>query len=228
MDFLHERGRMPNFSDVMVLFKYKSRNSAFYLVQQLIDAGLIAKDKNGFLSIPKDAYSIPVVGVVPAGFASPVDEQLTDSLSLSDFLIRNKEASYILQVTGDSMKDAGIHNGDMVIFERTTNVKDGDIVVALTEDGYTLKYLRRVGHAHSAGSFKDKQSSRYVRGDVNKKNLSHDNSSIVNSISSNRVISLEHVGDYYLEPANADYPNIYPKDGQVIGVVVATFRKYTP
>lgn len=175
---------MPGISDIMKLFGYKSRNTAFYLVNQLIEAKLIEKDAKGRLLIPYAHMrtELPVLGMVPAGFASPVEEGEADTLSLDDYLIRNKEASYILRVRGDSMRDAGIADGDMVIFERSAESKPGDIVVAVIEGGYTLKYLKKESAAKG--------------------------------------------GKYYLEPANAAYPNIYPKEGQVIGVVVSVFRKY--
>lgn len=182
--FLEKKGRMPGISDIMKLFGYKSRNTAFYLVNQLIEVKLVEKDRQGKLLIPHAHLrtELPVLGMIPAGFASPVEEGEVDTISLDEYLIRNKEASYILKVRGDSMRDAGIADGDMVIFERNVESKPGDIVVAIIEGGYTLKYLK-------------KQSAS--RG-----------------------------GKYYLEPANPAYPIIYPKEGQVIGVVVSVFRKY--
>ncbi len=49
----------------------------------------------------------------------------------------------MVDVQGDSMKDAGILDGDSVLVERTTAFKDGEIVVALMEDGYTIKHLKK-------------------------------------------------------------------------------------
>jgi repressor LexA len=190
-DFFQRSGRMPGVTDIMKMFKYKSRNSAFYLLEKLIDARLMSKDKQGRLLVPDSEVKtfldqLPLVsGMIPAGFAAPIEGELSDMLSISDYLIRNREASYILRVKGDSMKDAGIEEGDMVVFERTPDAKVGDIVVALTDDGYTLKYLR-----------KESASKQYPK------------------------------GRYFLEPANTEYPKMYPKEGQVVGVVVSTFRKY--
>lgn len=125
-----------------------------------------------------DAYTLKVLGTIRAGFAAPAEEELADTITVGDYLIRHKESSYLLKVEGDSMVDAGILDGDMIIFERGADATNGDIVVALTEDGYTLKYLRR---------------------------------------RNNKL---------YLEAANKDYEDIHPREGQVIGVVTATFRKY--
>jgi SOS-response transcriptional repressor LexA len=88
-----------------------------------------------------------VRGTVAAGFAAPAEEELSDVISLDDFLIGNKEASYMLKVKGDSMIDAGIHEGDLVIVERGGEPRNGDIVIAEIDGGWTMKYLRqRSGH----------------------------------------------------------------------------------
>jgi hypothetical protein len=55
-----------------------------------------------------------VLGTVEAGFPSPAEEELGDTLDLDEFLIRNKEATYMLKVTGDSMIEAGLMPGDLV------------------------------------------------------------------------------------------------------------------
>jgi DNA polymerase V len=77
------------------------------------------------------------------GFAAPADDELADTITVGQYLLRDKDASYLLQVESDAMVDAGILRGDMVIFERSHNYRAGDIVVVLTEDGYSLKYFRK-------------------------------------------------------------------------------------
>ena len=86
---------------------------------------------------------IKVLGVVEAGFPTPAEEDLLDTLSLDEWLIEKREASFMLQVKGDSMYDAGIRTGDMVIVERTENAKPGQIVVANIDGAWTMKYLRK-------------------------------------------------------------------------------------
>jgi repressor LexA len=85
------------------------------------------------------------LGNIEAGFPSAAEEELTDTMSLDEYLIENKEATYILRVKGDSMVDAGIHEGDMVIVERKNNFKNGDIVIAEIDNEWTIKYLRKNG-----------------------------------------------------------------------------------
>jgi DNA polymerase V len=84
-------------------------------------------------------------------FASPVEEELADTISIGEYLLRNKDQSFLLEMVGDSMKESGILHGDMIIFERTSDCKAGDIVVALTEDGYTLKHLKNGERSHVIG-----------------------------------------------------------------------------
>lgn len=88
---------------------------------------------------------LKVLGLVEAGFPSNVDEELTDTMSLDEYLIDNRDATFLLKVKGDSMKDAGILPGDMVIVERGKTPKIGDIVVAEIDGEYTMKYFRKKG-----------------------------------------------------------------------------------
>ena len=84
-----------------------------------------------------------LLGTIRAGFASPAEEDAADIITIGEYLVRDQDASYLLRVEGDSMDGAGILHGDLVVFERSAQYAPGDIVVALVEDGYTLKYLRR-------------------------------------------------------------------------------------
>lgn len=176
--FYRYHKRMPTITEVMALFKFKSRSSAFYLINNLVKEGSVEKDSLGKLVPTGKLHELKLLGRVRAGFASPAEDELADTITVGEYLIRDKDASFLLQVEGDSMIDAGLQPDDMVILEKTSDYKPGDIVVALIEDGYTIKYLR-------------------------KKN-----------------------GKFYLEAANEKYPPIYPEEGQIIGVVVSTFRKY--
>jgi repressor LexA len=83
---------------------------------------------------------------VEAGFPSPAEEELLDTMSLDEYLISNKEATFILQVSGNSMIDAGIMPKDLVLVERTNEAKPGDIVIAEVDGKWTMKYLRQKGN----------------------------------------------------------------------------------
>jgi repressor LexA len=75
-----------------------------------------------------------------------MDEQLTDTMNLEDYLIEDKSSTYLLEVKGDSMIDAGIQEGDLVIAERKGEPKPGDIVIAEVDGGWTMKYFRKQGN----------------------------------------------------------------------------------
>jgi DNA polymerase V len=104
----------------------------------------------------KSSDALQKLGRVRAGFAAPAEDELADTISIGEYLIRHKESSFLLQVEGDSMVDAGICDGDMVIFERGREARVGDIVIALTEDGYTIKYLRKNGSTFYLEAANDK------------------------------------------------------------------------
>lgn len=78
----------------------------------------------------------------PGGFPSAAEEELVDTMSLDEFLIKNKEATFMLKVSSNSMIDAGILEGDMVLVERGKQPKSGQIVVVRTEgEEYKLEYF---------------------------------------------------------------------------------------
>jgi repressor LexA len=143
--FYRSRHRMPSMQEVATLYGFRSKSAAFKAVKKLLDAGLVTKDPRGRL-LPTPHFSpLRVLGSIEAGFPSPAEEALGDTLDLDEFLIRNKEATYMLKVTGDSMIDAGLLPGDLVLVERRSDAKDGDIVIAQIDRGWTLKTFRKRG-----------------------------------------------------------------------------------
>jgi repressor LexA len=144
-DFYQDYRRMPNYREIMDITGFKSKNAVYKLINRLTAQGFIEKDSLGKL-IPKRLFNeVPIVGQVAAGFPSPAEEELTDTLSLDQYLIGNKEATYLFKVEGDSMIEAGIMPGDMVLVERKNEAKDGDIIIALVDQEWTIKYFRKEG-----------------------------------------------------------------------------------
>lgn len=146
--FYKKHRRMPGYKELMVLTGFRSKNAVFKFIQKLVEEGVVRKDAGGHL-IPKQVFGqLPLLGLVEAGFPSPAEEELLDVMSFDEYLTPNKEASYILRVKGDSMIDAGIREGDMVVVERRVSYKPGQIVVASIDGEYTMKYLRKKGTEH--------------------------------------------------------------------------------
>jgi SOS regulatory protein LexA len=146
--FYKSKKRMPSVAEMTHLFDYRSKSAAHYFISKLIDRGILQKDKTGRL-IPGDLLEklnkIKLLGLIEAGFPSHAEEELLDTMSLDEYLIPNPDASFVLRVKGDSMIDAGIVEGDLVIVERGRDPKPGDIVIAYVNSGYTMKYLRQKG-----------------------------------------------------------------------------------
>lgn len=146
-DFYREEGRMPSYSEICQMFGYNSKNAAFRLVKKLIEAGVIAKSAGGKLVAESLTHPLRVLGTVQAGFPTPAEEQVLDTISLDEYLIRNPQASFLLRVTGDSMIDEGIRPDDLVIVERGRPPKNGDVVLANIDNEWTLKFYDKRGGA---------------------------------------------------------------------------------
>src|SRR5215470_2746773 len=137
--------RMPTYSELTAVVGFRSKNAAYKLVTRLINEGLVEKDAAGKLLPGPHFHTVPVLGTVTAGFPSSAEEELADTLTLDEFLITNKEATYILKVDGESMIGAGILPGDMLLVERGVEPRDGDIVVAQVDREWTIKFFRKRG-----------------------------------------------------------------------------------
>lgn len=143
--FYSREKRMPTYTEMMQLFGFKSKNAVSRVVDKLVDAGIVLKDHLGRL-IPDSGFDdIPLLGSVKAGFPADVAEEATDTLNLYEYLAPKKENTYILEVDGDSMIEAHIEDGDMVIVEKTNTAKDGDMVIANVDGEFTMKYFRKDG-----------------------------------------------------------------------------------
>jgi len=139
--------RLPSYSEMLELFSLKSKNAVAKVVNKLIEEGYVTKDSRGRLTPKKLLHGARLLGTVEAGWPSPAEEELADSMSLDDFLIEKKESTFLLRVSGKSMLGAGIHPGDMVIVERGRQAVSEDIVVAEVDGEWTLKYFRKHGHS---------------------------------------------------------------------------------
>ncbi|MBI4261993.1 repressor LexA [Candidatus Uhrbacteria bacterium] len=142
--FFKENHRMPSYAEMTGLFRVQSKNAVAKIVAALCEQGLLKKDKTGRL-LPHRLTSARILGTVEAGFPSPAEEEMADTMSLDDYLIHNHDASFLLKVSGDSMINAGIHQGDLVIVERGRTPKSGDIVVAEIDHEWTMKYYEKRG-----------------------------------------------------------------------------------
>jgi DNA polymerase V len=91
---------------------------------------------------------IPLIQLTPlyshsisAGFPSPADDYIKDRLDLNELLVNNKSATFFLRVKGDSMINAGIHHGDIIVVDRSVQPGNRSIVVAVVDGELTVKRL---------------------------------------------------------------------------------------
>jgi len=97
-----------------------------------------------FTSTCSKPLLIPIVGMqVPAGFPSPADDFIEGKLDLNTMVIKNPTATFYMRVQGDSMIDANIHDGDMIVVDRSVEAVHGKIVIAVLDGEFTVKRLYR-------------------------------------------------------------------------------------
>lgn len=82
---------------------------------------------------------------VPAGFPSPADDYIENSLDLNKYLIQHPSATFYIRVTGNSMIDANIHCGDILIIDRSIKIQNNDVALVVLNGSFTVKRLKIVG-----------------------------------------------------------------------------------
>lgn len=143
--FYREQKRMPSFSEIGAMTGLRSKNAVHKLVNRLQRLKMLERDTKGRLIPGSIGTPVKVLGTIAAGFPSPAEEELVDTLSLDDLLIQNREATFLLKVSGDSMSGAGILPGDLVLVDKGQPPKTGDIVIAEVDGEWTMKYLKKRG-----------------------------------------------------------------------------------
>ena len=97
--------------------------------------------------IPKTTKptKIPIFNTaVKAGFPSPADDFIERKLDLNSYLIKHPAATFFVRVEGESMKEAGISSGDLLIVDRSLEVVDGKIVIASINGEFTVKRVKKI------------------------------------------------------------------------------------
>lgn len=132
---------MPTYDEICLLFGFKSKNAAFKLVNKLVDNGFVEKMDKGRLKPGANFLGLPLFSSVQAGAPTAEEEILLDRVDLNDYLIQRPDSTVLINVRGDSMIDAGIHEGDKVIVDRKAHPQLGNIIVAIVDGEYTVKYF---------------------------------------------------------------------------------------
>ena len=149
IDYYNKNHVYPTFDEMRNFLQIKSKSGIHKLLSSLEEKGFVNRlpHKARALSINRnineDEKDLPFLGRIAAG--NPI-EAITGSfeqISVPNYLINNKDEHFTLEVTGDSMIDAGIYDGDIVVIRKTEDANSGDIVVALIDQSeVTLKRFR--------------------------------------------------------------------------------------
>ncbi len=136
-----ENKAFPSMAKLADVLGLASSGGVFKVVGRLVDAGFLER-VDGRIAPTRDFFALPVLGRVRAGLPQAEDQSAgLEAMGVEDYLIRHPERTVLCRVRGESMKDAGMLDGDMVIVERNRPTKAGDIVVALVDNELTVKYL---------------------------------------------------------------------------------------
>lgn len=82
---------------------------------------------------------------IPAGFPSPAEDFLEKRLDLNDYLIKNHPATFLIRVSGESMTNAGIFDGDLLVVDRSVEAVDGKVILGVLNGEFTVKRLQKKG-----------------------------------------------------------------------------------
>ena len=152
--YLNKTGFPPTRAEICKELGFKSPNAAEMHLRALEKKGYIAIQSGSSrgISIVKSQQSfesagdqMPVIGLVAAGSPTLAEENIEKRISCDPGMFSDN-FDYFLKVKGLSMIEAGIHEDDLVAIKKTTNVKNGDLVVVRLEDEVTLKYFKKDNH----------------------------------------------------------------------------------
>jgi repressor LexA len=150
---IREKHLPPSLSEMATFLKVSSKNAVSKLLDQLEEKefirisgkarGIQILDSMGE-SLQKGIISAPILGTIQAGMPLLAEEHIEDWINLPQTLTKSRKDVFLLRVRGDSMKNAGILEDDLVIVKPTKDVKNNDIVVALLHDEATVKRFIKV------------------------------------------------------------------------------------
>lgn len=152
-NFISENGFCPTLKDIAKYIGVKSPSTAHFHLARLVDKGFIKKGEDGSLELVEakemdlniGPSQIPLLGHIAAGAPIEAIEDNSVHIEVPSQFINTYKEIFCLQVTGDSMVDAHIMDGDVIIVSKQETAHNGEIVVAITEDGgATVKTFRRL------------------------------------------------------------------------------------
>lgn len=148
-DFLNKlietygKNSLPSYDTICKDLGYKSKNSIWQYFKSLIEEGFINVQNNRYF-LAHNLFGIDYFDQgVRAGFPSPAEDYPVDKISLDEMLIKKPASTFTVRVVGDSMIEAGIFENDLAIVDKSSTPRNGDIVIALVDGDYTMKYYKK-------------------------------------------------------------------------------------
>ena len=147
---IQDTGMPPTRAEIAKYFGFKSANAAEEHLKALAKKGyieMLAGTSRGIRLVEEmlEAEGLPLIGRVAAGEPILAQEHIEEHYKMDGKLF-HPAADYLLRVNGESMKDIGILDGDLLAVHQTTEVKNGQVVVARVENDVTVKRFKREGN----------------------------------------------------------------------------------
>lgn len=140
-DYYAQHRVLPSFAGVARLVGLKSTSAVSAMVDRMKAVGLLESSPDRRLQPGKAFFEREVLDNVQAGMPQPANDAQQEVVTIDEYLIDSPSRTALLTVKGDSMIDAGIMPGDKVLVKKGAPAKPGDIVVAIVDNEYTVKYL---------------------------------------------------------------------------------------
>ncbi|MBS3916476.1 MAG: LexA family transcriptional regulator [Sulfuritalea sp.] len=142
-DYFADARRIPSHQRIAALMGFASKTAAKKLLDRLEQAGFLERTPDNDAWMPaKRFFERPLAGTsVRAGAPDMVEGAAGEPFLVDDYLVRTPSRTVMVPVKGDSMIEAGIHDGDIVVVERSKAARSGDIVIAIVDNEFTLKEL---------------------------------------------------------------------------------------
>lgn len=142
-DYYTQHGVIPSLPAIGRLVGLSSTSSVDAMVKRLKLAGYLKTSPDKRLAPTPRFFQRPLFDSVRAGLPQSVSDAQAEAVTIDAFLVERPSTTVLIRVKGDSMIDAGIHEGDIVIVDRSIGAKVGDMVVAIVDNDFTLKTLVR-------------------------------------------------------------------------------------
>lgn len=135
---------LPSIRQIAKDLEYKYHNSVQHYLEALMFSGVVKK-VDDFLFLDKKLFGLRLFDSrIPAGLPATAEDSY-EVFDFENYMHANEERNFMLRVSGDSMIEAGIYDGDLIVVDTKIQPTHGLIVVAIIDGGYTVKYLRKKG-----------------------------------------------------------------------------------